>query len=137
MNNEATTIYTTYDVTEAGAIQSELEANGIRTFLADENIVGAHAFLANAVGGVKVQVAAGDEARAREILLERQQPRTPSTNPRIDTGWGVCPQCGGVNLMPFREALGWKGVLLLFGLLVVRPQSKLRCNSCEYEWRRR
>lgn len=134
---EIVTVYTTNNVVEAGLLKNELEAAGVKTFLRDENTIGAHALLANAIGGVKIQVAASNAEIARQIIRERQQPRTPQSNPQINTGWGICPNCAGKNLTPFREALGWKGVLLLFGLLVVRPKTQLRCNTCDSVWARR
>jgi Putative prokaryotic signal transducing protein len=55
---------------EAELAKLHLGASGVTAWLADEGVVGAHPFLAYAVGGIKVQVAAGDEERARAVLAE-------------------------------------------------------------------
>ena len=53
---------------EAEAGKLFLEQMGIRAFLADDNLVGMDWLYANAVGGVKLQVAASDADRASGIL---------------------------------------------------------------------
>jgi membrane protease YdiL (CAAX protease family) len=72
-----------------------LEQDGIKTFLADENLVGVNWFLSNAVGGVKLQVAAADVDRAGEIL-QRAQPVKAETEgdlPDEDITF-ACQECG-------------------------------------------
>lgn len=54
-----------------------LEEKGIRAFLADDNLVGMNWFLSNAVGGVKLQVAASDVDQAGEILASCQTSKMP------------------------------------------------------------
>ncbi len=54
--------------TEAEIVRSRLDLEGVRSFLSDETLVGMNWILGNAVGGVKVQVADSDFARAMEIL---------------------------------------------------------------------
>src|ERR1700686_753685 len=55
---------------EAELAKLHLGASGVTAWLADEGVVGAHPFLAYAVGGIKLQVAAGDANRARAVLAE-------------------------------------------------------------------
>ncbi|MEP6923888.1 MAG: DUF2007 domain-containing protein [Pyrinomonadaceae bacterium] len=127
-------IATANDLIEAAVLRGRLESAGIQAFLLDEGIVAAHGLLTNAVGGIKIQVEQTDAERALVIVQEQRQPRTATKSKKVNTGWGVCPKCSGKNLKPFREALGWKGVLLLFGLMIFRPKRKLQCNSCDYCW---
>ena len=54
--------------THAEMARGLLESNGIQALLRDEGLVGVHPWLSNALGGVKVVVAAEDAERAREIL---------------------------------------------------------------------
>jgi membrane protease YdiL (CAAX protease family) len=54
-----------------------LEAEGIRTFLMDDNIVGMDWLISNAVGGVKLQVAAEDAQRAILLLEQYRASNTP------------------------------------------------------------
>jgi len=69
---------------EAELIRLRLEAADIEAWLADEGLVGAHPLLAFAVGGIKIQVDAEDEERARSALAETGQPQRD----------GVCLSCG-------------------------------------------
>jgi membrane protease YdiL (CAAX protease family)/predicted RNA-binding Zn-ribbon protein involved in translation (DUF1610 family) len=72
-----------------------LEQEGIRAFLADDNLVRAIWFLANAVGGTKLQVATADAERARKILEHYQVAKQSSP-----VGLGktsvpfACEECG-------------------------------------------
>jgi hypothetical protein len=53
---------------QAHAPRARLEAAGLRVSLADELTIAMDWLLANAVGGIKVQVPAADAERARELL---------------------------------------------------------------------
>ncbi|MFH1609057.1 MAG: DUF2007 domain-containing protein [Candidatus Bipolaricaulota bacterium] len=53
---------------EVHLTRMRLEAEGIQAFVLDEQAITANPFLAPALGGVKVAVAAADAARARAIL---------------------------------------------------------------------
>jgi membrane protease YdiL (CAAX protease family) len=70
MAEELVTIATFDFPTQAEAERLLLEQEGIRTFLADDNLVGMDWFVSNAVGGAKLQVAAQDADRARKLLDE-------------------------------------------------------------------
>jgi hypothetical protein len=59
---------------EAHLLCARLEATGIRAFVADEQAVGM-GLLANAVGGVKVQIAEMDLPRAQQVLAEEAPKR--------------------------------------------------------------
>jgi hypothetical protein len=67
----------TYSTPEmAHLAKNQLEDEKITTHLADEMVVGTDWELGNtAVGGLKLQVAAHDEDRARKILAGRRLPR--------------------------------------------------------------
>jgi hypothetical protein len=53
---------------QAHACKLRLEAAGVRAYLADDNLIAMDWLLSNAIGGVKVQVADADVARARTVL---------------------------------------------------------------------
>lgn len=55
---------------EMAVYRARLEWEGIECFAKDENIVAAHPFYSNAVGGIKLQVPRADLERARELLVE-------------------------------------------------------------------
>ncbi len=69
---ELVTIATFDFPVEAEAQKLLLEQHGIRVFLADDNLVATDWFYSQAVGGAKLQVAASDADRAREILEQHR-----------------------------------------------------------------
>jgi len=91
MSNDFITIATTSTPTEASLIRNQLEAEGIRVYLSDEEAVGMAWYLGNALGGIKVQVASEDADRAFE-LLDEHDPVTISeedwkTVEGFENGW--------------------------------------------------
>lgn len=70
MSNDFVTVATLNTPTEASLVRNQLEAEGIRVFLSDEEAVGMAWYLGNALGGIKVQVAEEDAERAFEVLDE-------------------------------------------------------------------
>lgn len=135
MNDELVTVATTFDIVEAEFLRNRLEEEGIRVFLADENLIGVHGLLANAVGGIKIKVIAEDAGDARAIVEEfRAANAEVSKISDEDTGWGECPMCESKNLKPYRDAFGWKGILVFFGIPLVKPQRTLACRNCGNQW---
>jgi hypothetical protein len=70
LNGRVVTVATFWNPVEAHVLVARLEGAGIRAFVADEQTVTMDWLLANAVGGVKVQVAESDLERARQVLAE-------------------------------------------------------------------
>ena len=120
------------DALEAHLARSKLEREGIRAYLADENIVNLDWFYTQAVGGVKVQVEAHDVARAREVL--RAKPEETGA-PRAIEGY-TCPACGSedVRLNLFGLRLSFFFLWLCALPLPFRP---LRCGACRHAWKPR
>ncbi len=73
-----TTIATFNKPEEAHLLRMRLEAGGIEAFLLDENLVQVDWLLANAIGGVRVQVNDEDVAAAG-ALLEAQDSAADAT----------------------------------------------------------
>ena len=71
LNDRVVTVATFWNPVEAHVLVTRLEGAGIHAFLADEQTVTMDWLLANAIGGVKVQVAERDLERARQVLAER------------------------------------------------------------------
>ena len=63
-----TTIATFNKPEDAHLLRMRIEAGGIPAFIQDENLVQVDWLLANAIGGVRVQVADEDVAATRELL---------------------------------------------------------------------
>ena len=60
-------------------VKSLLESEGIDVQIPDEHTVGVHSLLANAIGGIRVLVRAGDQERAAEILTQLADRDPPAT----------------------------------------------------------
>jgi len=69
MNDLVTVAVFTYPH-EMAVVRAHLESEDITCFAQDEHTVAANPFYSNLVGGIKLQVRAGDVSRAREILLD-------------------------------------------------------------------
>lgn len=134
MGEELVTVATTYNVVEAEFYRNQLEAEGFEVYLADENIVGAYNLLANAVGGIKIKVPSEDAEDAAAFIEEFGSSEIVEGEMEdADTGYGECEKCGSRDLNPYREALGFKGILLFFGIPLIKPKLKLTCNKCGFE----
>jgi len=72
-------------IAEADAIRMLLEASGIEVHLPDGGMTLANPLFANALGGIRIQVAESDLEQAREILADR---------PREGESLFTCPACG-------------------------------------------
>ncbi len=84
---------------EAELVVLSLEAAGITAWLVDQHLVSADPFLSNAVGGIKINVSAEDEARARTVLaeLDRESPagdRCLSCGAPMTESQQACAACG-------------------------------------------
>jgi hypothetical protein len=66
------TVQTCPTLPEAQVVQSLLGGSGIKAFLPDEYTIQNDWMLTNAIGGVRVQVADEDVARAKEILRDAE-----------------------------------------------------------------
>ena len=131
--SELVTIVTTYNIVEAEFYRNQLEAEGFEVYLADENIVGAYNLLANAVGGIKIKVPEEDADAAEFIEKLGNSEIVEGEMEEVDTGYGECEKCQSRDLSPYREALGLKGILLFFGIPLVKPKLRLTCGSCGHE----
>jgi len=124
---------------QAHLARLRLESEEIDCFLIDENLVATDWLLANAVGGIKVQVHEDDVAAARTILgthaalsdlgeeSEIGDPPQPVT----------CPACGSadVDRSWFSRRLFFLAVLI--GLPLPVPMRISRCTRCHHEWKHR
>ncbi len=124
------------DLPEALVARAVLEEAGIRSFLSDENTVGMNWGLSNAVGGIRLQVAAEDEAAAREVLSE-PAPQQFATDSGEDFVQPVCPECGSMDVIandPDRKVMA-ASMLIGIPLPHRRPQEvEWRCLECDSTW---
>lgn len=136
MNEELVVIATTNDILEAEFLRTQLEAEGFEVYMADDNIVGAHFFLANAVGGIKLKVPAATAEEAAVFVEElRNAEIIEDENFKPDTGWGECKMCDSRDINLEKETIDTgKFMLFGFGIPTPRPKRKLICNHCGNAW---
>ncbi len=83
MSGELVTVATFNDPIEAAMARNYLEADGVRAFLLDEQTIATNWGLANAVGGIKLQVYSGTLEQAEFLLSQlggdRDEPPVAST----------------------------------------------------------
>ena len=91
------TIATLDHIAQADLCRLKLEEDGIKAFVADGGIVTMNWFLANAVGGIKVQVLESDAVAALAIIEQLrfdvdEDEDTGGPNKKI--GFWKCANCG-------------------------------------------
>jgi hypothetical protein len=81
------TIATAPDLAAANVLRGALEAEEIEVFIPDEQTAGSMWHVTGALGGVRIQINAGDEPRAREILDGiDQSSSTPDDGEEVSAG---------------------------------------------------
>jgi hypothetical protein len=107
-----------------------LEEDGINCWLKDENTVTIDPILSNAIGGIKLMVAASQAERAIGILRNLENIRKALT---------PCPKCGSHNfelVSSPRKASTW--ISAIFGFLFTNyatPTNKINhCFDCGHEF---
>lgn len=124
------------DMPEAFVARAVLEEAGIKCLLRDENTVRMQWFWSNLIGGMRLQVAARDEAAARE-LLSKPMPAKFEDDSDEEFVQPVCPKCGSTDVVandPDRKVLA---VSMLINVPIPhrRPQEEeWRCLDCGCRW---
>jgi hypothetical protein len=123
---------------EAQFAKARLEAHGIAAMIRDEYTVSMNWLWSNAIGGVKVQVAARDLDAARVIL---SVDATEDLGEEIESDPSFrCPACGSTHTdyVPRREPwyrLLWGAVILLLSLPAPASSNEMICRDCGHTWR--
>lgn len=116
---------------EAIIIQGRLEAEGIQTFLKDATTIDADPLVSNAIGGVKLQIFAEDEAKAKDVL------NSISDFSLNDQGKEIrCPNCNSTKIYYFSNITSVKSLAafvvgFLFGSLPFYTKYDYRCQNCK------
>ncbi len=114
---------------EAAAARSALDAAGIQSYLADENLVAIDWLYAQALGSLKLMVAESDVERSREIIgtiagtchPERSERFLPQARGGSLAVYAArddspkCPECGSAKLRPIPRIR----IFLLFSALFI------------------
>lgn len=107
----------------------QLEAEGIRAYLENENIATIAPYLSGAAGGIKLLVVEEQLPRATEIINAIEEEYRKSL---------PCPKCGSFNIHPVvntNKVSNWFNAI--FNKLSVNSDSSFepvyRCFTCGYE----
>jgi hypothetical protein len=124
------------DMAEAFVARAVLDQAGIECFLRDENTVRTDWLLSNAVGGMRLQVAARDQAAA-EQLLSQPIPDQFETDSGEEFVQPVCPKCGSTDVVandPDRKVMA-VSMLIKLPIPHSRPSDEeWRCMNCGCVW---
>lgn len=130
MANGLATVASFRDVLDAQAAISKLESEGVECSLANEYLVGMLWRLSTAVGGVEVQVAPEDLARARSIL-EMDESAALSAVPELQSAPSArCPRCGSEELATVRWSRFAAAFATLTGIPIPVFRTRTRCRAC-------
>ncbi|AXK39885.1 DUF2007 domain-containing protein [Crenobacter cavernae] len=140
MNDKRITIAAFSTPFEAHLARGRLEAEGVAAWVVHEHHVAANWMLSNALGGVKVQVAEYNAARAAAILdaVNAGEFETALEGTEADEAErAACPVCGSreFSSAPSRTMVGL--ALLSFGLAeVIFPlrHGRHTCSRCGTRW---
>ena len=123
--------------TDAQIARLRLESADIPVLILDENLVATQWQLANAVGGIKVQVPEAEVTAARSLLERPSENRERSEEP-VSDGQDLCMRCGSPDIYKTWLSRRWSFIsLFLFPPLFPFALGKQsRCSTCGYEWRK-
>ncbi|APY08632.1 hypothetical protein BWZ20_10100 [Winogradskyella sp. J14-2] len=130
MNNTFVTIARYTYSSEAQIIKGRLEAEGIRVFLKDNITIDTDPLVSNAIGGIKLNVLAKDESKAKDIL------KTISSYALDDNGNAlICPDCHSQSISLYSTINSFKTFFyfiigILFGTLPFSARYEYQCDNC-------
>lgn len=130
----------------AHIVKSRLEAEGILCALKDEQTVTMYWFWANALGGIKLMVPAGQLLQARHILdlIEKEATVAAGTpgfdmddedEAALDPANKICPHCGSRNTrkQDYNKVPAFLSILLL-GFPLMFRSDKWHCFHCSSQF---
>jgi len=130
-NDDLATIATFDLAFDAERARSILDADGIKSFVLDGNVIGLNQTLTWAAGGVRLQVLSRDLPKAQNLLSGS------GFNSLTDGRYfSYCPSCGSRRIK--REGLSKLEMIfavLLFGALLLYLKRDFACLDCHHEWR--
>lgn len=122
-----TTVERYYHPTEAHIAAGKLESEGIPVFLLGINHVSAVWLMANALGGIRLQVPARHVDDARRLLAEIAGPGEQRES--------ACPRCGGLDTTAMSNSRKVAFLAVhLFSIPLPWQKDRRHCQSCGAEW---
>jgi hypothetical protein len=119
---------------DAHMLRIRLESAGIPAQVSDDTTASIAPHLANAIGGVRVQVPEEAFVEAKEFLGHE------TTEDEVDLREElVCPKCGSQNIaQALHEKRSWFIsflMLILAGLYLPLVKKQYQCNDCNHLWK--
>jgi hypothetical protein len=120
------------DLAEAEMARVTLDAEGIRCYLADAELIRLDWTLSTALGGIKLRVPARDRERALGRLhrTSSSQALRLVREPPDETDAPRCPACGTPAPSPLDRARRISLAAVLLGLPLLLRFGSARCGSC-------
>lgn len=115
MSDQLVTIATFFDFAEVHFVRGLLESAGVECFLNGEHGARMAGLLAPLTGGVRLQVRAEDEARARLLLEAADELEDEGEAIELEEDAVLCPSCGSTSFHYVGEG-------------------RLRCEACMHRW---
>ena len=130
MQNTFVTIARFQYTTEAQIIKGRLESDGIKVFLKDNITIDTDPLVSHAIGGVKLNVLAKDEAQALAIL------ESISAYVLDDEGKAmICPSCKSTKISLYSTLIDLKSFIhfilgFITGTLPFSARYQYQCETC-------
>ena len=129
------TVATFPEAIEAHIYRTRLEAEGIPSVIADENIISNQPWHSIAYGGVKLRVRAQDQEKALAIINQIRYGQDLDTPEAKEYQAPECPVCNSRNLKQKQVSGIWPLIKSILFLYPMRTRIKLTCLNCGYRWR--
>ncbi len=131
---------------DAQLARTTLAGSGIQSWICEETLGGLDWRMGVALGGIRLQVLAGQVDEALEILeLPGELPAdaaTPGEAAELAATEDRCPRCGSARIEESSVARRAKGVSMIFWplaplsfLVVALAGGRMICRECDYRWR--
>jgi hypothetical protein len=133
------TVATFWKPTDAQLARIKLESEGFDVVILDENLIATDWLMANAIGGIKLQVPEPAAAEARAVLgaVAGAALARPQSDEPVSDGQVLCPRCASPDIYPtnYSRRISFLALLVSMVLLPFAYGRRSRCADCGYEWR--
>lgn len=132
MSTHQVIIGTYPEATAAHLASVRLDAEGIESWLVDENTASVYPFYTQAIGGVKLAVREDDALAAASVI----QGLDATEQDRYQQNLYQCPMCGSKNVGENAMRFFWLLLLTLltFGLYLQMFYRRHKCKDCGRVW---
>lgn len=125
------------DTMDAYIARGRLEAEGIPVALHNENHIATNWLISQAIGGVKIMVAASNLEEATTIL-QAHEAGEYDIAPEISYSDGLhCPKCDATDI---KSGIAWLATFLgfitlgVYALVIAKSRKLHQCRSCKHYW---